>query len=440
MSGDTLMRIVALLATLLLIAANALFVFHEFAYVVIKPADVRRLEERSGALGRLVTKTVHRLDHYIAVDQLGITATSLAVGWIGQPVVAGLFAGPLEAIGAPGGSAAIAGFVLAFLVITAVQMVVGELMPKTVALRQPGAVARLVTFPVEFVAWILHPLVWILNGLGNLTVRLVGLRPEGESHNAVMEAEELDVIIQASARAGVLKANPEVLRRSLRFSDIQASDVLLPRQDIAAVSLSMSVDDVLETARKHRHTRYPVYDGTIDNIVGLVNVKDLIEVRDDGSPALVERWQQQIRPIPALPEHARIELVLQQLSQEQQQMALLIDEYGGTAGIVTVTDVAAELFAGSRDIRQAGPNRFLIEGDTSIDEVEATLGIRLGDDERDYDTIAGYVMATLERVPEVGDEASDGVARIRVAAMRGRRITQVVVDIADEPASRNDDR
>lgn len=429
MSGDTLTTILALVGTLLLIAGNALFVFHEFAFVVIKPADIRRLQ--GGALGRLVSKAAHQLDHYIAVDQLGITATSLAVGWVGQPVVADLFAAPIGAVGAPGGTAAIIGFALAFLLITAVQMIAGELMPKTVALRQPRKVASLVTLPVEITARVLHPLVWVLNGLGNLTVRLFGMRPQGESHNAVMEAEELDVIIQSSARAGVLKANPDVLRRSLRFSDIQARDVLVPRQDIAAVSLAMTVDDVLETARRNHHTRYPVYDGTIDNIVGLVNIKDLIEVRADGSPAFIERWQRTIRPIPALPEHARIELVLQQLSQEQQQMALLIDEYGGTAGIVTVTDVAAELYAGSRDIRAAGPNRYLIAGDTNIDEVEATLSLSLGDDERDYDTIAGYVMATLERIPEVGDELTDHTARIRVTAMRGRRVTQVMLDLPD---------
>lgn len=432
MSGETLMTILALVGTLLLIAGNALFVFHEFAFVVIKPADVRRLQ--GGAIGRLVTKAAHQIDHYIAVDQLGITATSLAVGWVGQPVVADLFATPIEAVGAPSGTAAVIAFVLAFLLITATQMIAGELMPKTVALREPRKVASLVTLPVEIVAVLLHPLVWVLNGLGNLTVRLFGMHAQSESHNAVMEAEELDVIIQASARAGVLEANPDVLRRSLRFSDIQARDVLLPRQDIAAVSLIMTVDDVLETARNNRHTRYPVYEGTIDNIVGLVNVKDLIEVRDDGTPAFVQRWQRTIRPIPVLPEHARIELVLQRLSQEQQQMALLIDEYGGTAGIVTVTDVAAELFAGSRDIRPAGPGRYLIAGDTSIDELEATLDISLGDEERDYDTIAGYVMATLERVPEVGDELSDHVARVRVTAMQGRRVTQVMIDMPDNPA------
>lgn len=432
MNGEAVTTIVALIATLLLVAGNALFVFHEFAFVVIKPADVRHLQQGPGAIGRFAAKAAHRLDHYIAVDQLGITTTSLAVGWVGQPVVARLLAVPIEAAGAPPGTAAVVGFASAFVAITALQMIGGELIPKAVALRQPRRVAAIVTLPVEFVSHILRPAVWVLNGIANRLVRLAGLQPPAEGHNDILPAEELDVVIQSSARAGVLKANPAVLRRSLRFSDIQARDVLVPRQDIAAVSLTMTVDDLLETARRARHTRYPVYDDTIDNIVGLVNVKDLIEVREDGSPAFVERWQRTIRPIPALPEHARIELVLQQLNREQQQMALLIDEYGGTAGIVTVTDVAAELFAGSRDIRPAGLNRFLLAGETNIDEIETTLGISLGDEDRDYDTVAGYVMATLERVPQVGDELTDHTARIRVTAMRGRRITQVMLDIVED--------
>jgi CBS domain containing-hemolysin-like protein len=431
MSGDAMMTIIALLGTLLLVAGNALFVFHEFSYIVIKPADIRHLQERSGRIGRYVAKAAHHLDHYIAVDQLGITATSLAVGWVGQPVVADLFSAPIEAVGAPAGTAAVVGFVLAFVLITALQMIGGELIPKTIALRRTRRVATLVTMPIELVSHILHPIVWVLNGLANLIVRLVGFQPQTEGHNNVLPAEELEVVIQSSWRAGVLKANPNVLRRSLRFSDIQARDVLVPRQDIAAVSLAMTVDEVLETARQFHHTRYPVYDATIDNIIGLINVKDLLQVRPDGSPSFVERWQRTIRPIPALPVHARIELVLQQLGQEQQQMALLIDEYGGTAGIVTVADVASELFAGSHDIRQAGPRRYLIAGDTSIEAVASELSLSLGDEDHDYDTIAGYVMAKLERVPEVGDEVIDQHTRVRVAAMQGRRVTQVMLDLIE---------
>lgn len=436
MTGETLSIILALVATALLVAGNALFVFHEFAYVVIKPADVRQF--KGGPLGRMVEKASRQLDHYIALDQLGITATSIAVGWIGQPVVADLLSSVFDATGAPGGTASVVAFTLAFLLITGMQMVVGELMPKTVALRQPRRVASFVTLPVEVFAILMHPVVWVLNGLGFLTVRLFGLRPQAENHGAVMDAEELDVIIQSSAKAGVLKANPDVLRRSLRFSDIQARDVLVPRQDVAAVSLAMTVDEVVETARHNRHTRYPVYDGSIDNIVGLINVKDLIQVREDGSPTFIQRWQVAVRPIPALPQHTRIEIVLQQLSQQQQQMALLIDEYGGTAGIVTVTDVAGELIANEEDIRQVGERRYLITGDTSIEEVEASLGISLGDEERDYDTIAGYIMATLERVPQVGDEVSDHAVRVRVTTMRGRRVTQVMIDVREQEHSDED--
>lgn len=438
MSGDTLYIIGALVATALLIAGNALFVFHEFAFVVLKPGQVRRLERGYRRVGQYVARAAHHLDHYIAVDQLGITATSLAVGWIGQPVVSDLFASPLRALGAPGGTATVIGFIVAYVIITAVQMVCGELMPKTVALRHPERVAALVTLPVEATARVLHPLVWALNGLGNATVRLFGMTPQTESHGQVLPAEELEVVIRTSARAGALKADPDVLRRALRFSDLEARDVIVPRQDVAMLDMRADIDEVLEIAREARHTRYPVYVDTPDNVVGLLNVKDLIQIQPDGRPVLASDWQELVRPIPALPEVASIEQVLATLSREQQQMALLLDEYGGTAGILTVTDIAARLIAGDRDIRHIGEGRYVIAGDASIDEVESTLGLELVDEEHDVETLGGLVMAELERVPNVGDEVMAGHARLRVATMRGRRVMQVVLDVPPDAQSEID--
>lgn len=438
MSGDALFTIGALVATALLIAGNALFVFHEFAYVVLKPGQVRRLERGSRRVGRHIARAAHHLDHYIAVDQLGITATSLAVGWIGQPVMSDLFASPLRAVGAPSGTATVIGFIVAYIVITAVQMVAGELMPKTVALRHPERVATLVTLPVEGTARLLHPLVWALNGLGNLTVRLFGLTPQAESHGQVMPAEELEVVIRTSARAGALNADPDVLRRALRFSDLEARDVIVPRQDVAMLDMRSTVDEVLEVARDHRHTRYPVYVDGPDNVAGLLNVKDLIQVQPNGRPTLESDWQELVRPIPVLPEVASIEQVLATLSREQQQMALLLDEYGGTAGILTVTDIAARLIAGDGDIRHIGEGRYVIAGDASLDEVESTLGLELVDEDHDVETLGGLVMAELERVPHVGDEVMAGRTRLRVAAMRGRRVMQVVLDVPPHPQTAAD--
>jgi putative hemolysin len=294
-------------------------------------------------------------------------------------------------------------------------------------------IASLVALPVEFVARVFHPLVWALNGLGGLTVRLFGLSPQGESHHQVLPAEELDALIQSSARAGTLRSNPLALRRSLRFSDLQARDLIVPRQDIVALDITMSIDAVLDIARESRHTRYPVYERTIDTIVGVLNIKDLIQVNPDGMTTLIRAWQRLVRPLPVLPENVAIERVLQRLGQEKQQMALLIDEYGGTAGILTVTDIASAIIAETEEIRQMPDGRYVVAGDASIDMVEEIMDISLGDNERDYDTIGGLVMTKLGRVPNVGDQIVVYNTELRVAAMRGRRVTQVVIRYLPSP-------
>lgn len=434
MSNEFLISLAMLGITALLIAGNALYVFHEFAFVVIRPVHIKALHDRSRRLGRLAEKAAKQLDHYIAVDQLGITMTSLAVGWIGQPALADLLSEPLSLVGAPRGAVTGVSFGIAFLTITVIQMIAGELMPKTIALRHPQRVASLVTYPVEATARLTHPVVWVLNGIGGATVRMFGLEAQTETHTPAMPAEELELVIQMSARGGVLDADPEVLRRALHFSDLEARDVLLPRHDVAMVSTDMTIDEVLEVAREHRHTRYPVFRGDADSVIGLLNVKELIQIGPDGQPAMVREWQRLVRPIPVLPEYASIEQVLATLSQAQQQMALLIDEYGGMAGILTVSDIASRLIRGEEEtIQQLDEGRFLLAGDTHLDEVERVIGASLVDEEADFETVGGLIMAELERVPRVGDEVRVDSVRLRVASMRGRRVMQVRLELESDP-------
>lgn len=434
MSADALLTLGLLLATLLLIGANALFVFHEFSFVILKQPQIKMLESGPSRIGRMIARTARRLDHYIAVDQLGITISSIAVGWIGQPVLARLLRGPFEALGAFPGAVPAISFVVAFAFITATQMIAGELMPKTIALRNPQGVARIVVLPVEITARIFHPLVVVLNGLGRLTVRALGFAPQDEGHSQALPVEELLVLIQASARAGALSADPMLLRRALHFSDIQASDLIVPRQDVIALDLRMTIHDVLAVARTSGFTRYPVYESTIDTIVGVLNVKDLVQIDSSGEVDYVANWRRWIRPIPALSEEATIEQVLYRLSQAKQPMILLLDEFGGTAGILTVADIADELTGGAEDIRPAGDRHYVVKGETAVATVEATLDITFGEvEERNSDSMGGLMMEALGRIPAVGDRVSIDGAELQVAAMRGRRVTEINLTLP-EPA------
>jgi putative hemolysin len=427
MSGDAWMTLFILGVTGLLIAANALFVFHEFAFVMLKPFQIRQFSVRDTWIAHTIVKAAHRLDHYIAVDQLGITATSIGVGWIGQPVVNRLIRGPFEQFDAIAQIVAVVSFATAFALLTMVQMVFGELIPKTIALRHPERVASQVSGPVEIVAWLLHPLVVLLNGLGLLAVRAVGVTPHPEAHLRDLPPEDLEAVIARSVTAGRIQADPLNVRRALHFSDLEARDIIVPRQEVVAVDLSMTLEEVLRVAKDQHFTRYPVVDGSIDNVVGLLNVKELFQLDDHQQPIVVTSWQDAVRPMPVLPESASIETVLQKLVLEQEQMTLLVDEFGGTGGIVTVTDIAAEATGSSLDIVPLATDSFLVAGETAVSMVESVLDLSLESGEDGYETIAGLVMAVLGRIPAMGEEVIVNDVEIRVHRMKGHRISQVVL-------------
>jgi CBS domain containing-hemolysin-like protein len=417
----------ALIVTAILIALNALYVFHEFAFVMIRPIQARKLDESSSQVTQLVSKAVHHLDHYIAVDQLGITVTSIAVGWIGQPALSQLFNDGFTSAGLSSSGVRTLGAVIAFVLLTGMQMVFGELMPKTIALRHPVRVAHLSAVPVEITAKIFHPLVWLLNGLGGIIVRMLGFTPQEEAHAHILPAEELAAVIEMSAREGALEVDPATLRRALNFSDLRASDILVPRQDVLALSAELDRDQVIAQARATGFTRYPVFDRSIDRVIGLFDIKDLIKLTADGAVELAFSWQDAVHPIPTVPEHAPVEQVLLRLGEDRQQMGLVVDEFGGTAGIVTVADIAKWLVGDPAQIVSSDGETFVLQGKTSIAAVETTLGISFGEEENDQDSIGGLIMATLERIPSVGDTVTVEGHELEVAQMKGARITQVLL-------------
>ena len=414
-----------LVATALLIGVNALYVFHEFAYVAIKPAQLRRLDQDQSRLGQLISKMAHRIDHYIAVDQLGITASSLAVGWIGQPVVTQVFTAAFGEIGLSSGIMIAISGVVAFTLLTGTQMIVGELMPKSYSLRNTERMAALTARPVELTARIFHPFVALMNGIGLLLVRALGFQGNVESHSRVLPAEELVTTAQSSAHAGLLATDPRTLNRLLNFSDIRAHDLMVPRMDIVTISADASIDAVLATAREHQFDRYPVYQGSREQIVGAINIKDLLVARFGDPDQRQTNWLRLIRPIPTVPEAASVEVLLATLQTTNQPMALLVDEFGATEGIVTVADITEQLIAGPDEIHEESPGSMLIDGHASISLLESELGIDLDSEEHTVDTIAGLILTELGEIPEPGDTVTVNGHQIEVVEMDGHRITNV---------------
>lgn len=436
MSGDTIATLGLILVTLLLISGNALYVFHEFAFVRLRQPQIREIERSGSRIDHLVVKMARQLDHYIAVDQLGITITSIAVGWVGQPVAAQLMRSGFDALGLPVSRGAVTGvsFGIAFILITAMQMILGELIPKTVALRSARRTASLVALPVEASAWLLHPIVVVLNGAGNILVRLLGVTPGSEGHSQVLPPDELEAVIRASARAGLAPGDPTAIRQALHFSDLKASDLTVPRQEMITLDISMTVDEVIEIAREHRLTRYPVVDGSLDQVSGILNVKELFEIDDDGTTRIVTDWRQLVQPALILPEQASIEAVLQAMMRENQHLVLLADDFGGIDGMFTISDISRMITGSPKDIVAVSDGVYSIDGTAAVNVVENYLDLSLGPDtdERDYESIGGLIMAQLGRIPEVGDEIEIDGHTLRVTRMDGLRILQVTLEINDE--------
>lgn len=425
--SDGLEIILRLLATATLIGINALYVFHEFAFVALKPRQIRRIDEDRSGMGRLISRTAHNLDHYIAVDQLGITVSSLAVGWIGQPIVTDLFTSLFGELGLSSAVVTAIAAVIAFALLTGTQMIAGELMPKTYALRHPEATARWVARPVEWTAKIFHPFVALMNGIGLGLVRLMGFEGRSAGHAQVMPAEELVTIVRSSARAGVLTADPRALSRLLNFSDLRAHDLMVPRMDIVAVSTRSTIAQVVETAQEHQFDKYPVYRGSPDEIIGMISVKGLLVSGIDPETAQPDSWQELVQPMPTLPESAPVEVLLATFQQSRQQMVLLVDEFGATEGIVTVSDVIEQLIEGPDEIHAESPQGIRVEGHASIAAIEAELGLALNGEGQGIDTIAGLILAELGRIPDPGDTVTIDDHTIEVIEMDGHRIVEVLI-------------
>lgn len=239
-------------------------------------------------------------------------------------------------------------------------------------------------------------------------------------------------MIQASARAGVLRTDPMALRRALHFSDLTARDLIVPRQDIVALRDDLPVERVLEIARRHGYTRYPVYRETIDDVAGVLNVKDLVQVGEDGKAHFARNWRRLVLPMPVVPEQATIEQVLERISRERQPMLLLVDEYGGTSGILTTTDIADELIGGGGDVRPLRPGVWLVKGETAISTVESTLDISLDTGDHAVESVGGLIMAELGRIPQVGEQVTVDGNELRVVAMQGMRVRQALLRLPPE--------
>ncbi|MBI4505951.1 MAG: HlyC/CorC family transporter [Chloroflexi bacterium] len=428
---DDLLRLVAVL---LLVLLNGFFVATEFALVAVRRTRVEQLASQDDRRARRALHALDHLDLYIAATQLGITMASLALGWIGEPALAHLIEGllarlpfvPPAALGPASHSVAIA---VAFATITALHIVLGELAPKSLALQRAEATVLAVVGPMHVFLVVFRPVIMALNAVGNALVRLFGLRP-ASAHALAHTEDELIFLFRQSRAAGVLEADEErLLSKVFTFVDLEARQMMVPRPEMVCIPVTATYQDVLDAARTKGFSRLPVYEHDLDHIIGVLHVKDLLGL-DEAARARFGVRALMREPL-FLPEAVPIHRLLAEFRRRRRHMAILIDEFGGTAGLVTVEDAVEELLGELRDEEreeapaiQAQPDgSYLLDGLLRLDEVNAHFDLRLADEE--VDTIGGLVVRHLGRMADVGDEVQLDGLRLRVEELDGRRVARV---------------
>jgi CBS domain containing-hemolysin-like protein len=414
---------------LLLTIGTGLFVASEFALVNLDRADLEARRAKGETRLGLTIAALKITSTHLSSAQLGITLTTLLTGYTMEPAISSLLAGPLTAVGLPEAFVRPVGATTAMVVATLLSMVVGELVPKNFALALPRATAKAVMpFQTAF-TWVFRPAIALLNGSANALLRAVGIEPKEELSGA-RSAEELSSLVRRSASAGLLEQDTAtLLGRTLRFSEHDASDVMTPRPRVAAVQRVESAEAVLELARQTGFSRFPVYEENLDDIVGVVHVKQAVAVPRERRPEVPASALSS--EVVRVPETMTLDTLLGELRGRGYQMAVVVDEYGGTAGVVTLEDLVEELVgevADEHDRTRAGivrrGDQVSFPGILRPDELLDRTRIRVPEN-GDYETVAGYVVSVLGRLPVVGDEVPIEGGRLVVQRLDGRRIDRL---------------
>ena len=428
-SGDQWLIPLALLLVLL----NGYFVAIEFAIVKVRETRIQELIQQGIRRASTANKLIQKMDEYLSATQLGITLASLGLGWIGEPAFARLFEPVFSSFGSlqPVLSHTLA-VAAAFLLITFLHIVLGELAPKSLALQRAEPV---VLWGAPLLVWfnrLAYPFIWALNGTANMLLRLIGISPAGAASRAHSQ-NELRMILAHSAREGILSSDEQrLLERVLHFSDRSVRQIMVPSPEVFFLDLQKSLNENLELARSRKHTRYPLCDGSLEQVVGVIHTKDVFwmmrELAGDFDLNMARR------PVQFVPDSKPIKSLLTEFRHTRTHMAVVVDEYGSTVGILTLEDILEELVGEIQDefdaaapspvIRRIGENSYLVHGRALLEDLEEELGIHFQDEEND--TIAGHLMMQLGRTAEVGDEVMvAGLFQVRVLGIKGFQITDL---------------
>ena len=424
------MIVLQLLAVLLIVAGNAFFVAAEYALVTARRTRLNELAESGSRRARIALRIMDSPVRFIGTVQLGITAFSIALGAVGEPIVEHWLDDPLLSSGVA--------FIVAFAFVTYLHVTLGELVPKAVSLSKNEETALWVALPVEGVYIVTFPIVWFLQASANAFTRLFGIQPAPAGVVAHTE-EDIRLIVAQAEDTGVIKeAEEEMLYKVFDFADKEVADVMVSRPDVVALSIDLPPDDCLAAVIESPYTRYPVYRESLDSIVGILHVRDLFSALNEQGFANV-RVGDIVRPAPFVPETKDLAAMLAEFRRGSQHMAIVVDEYGTTVGIVTLEDLLEEIVGEIEDefdlpdesVEKLADGRMRIDGTYPIDDFNEQFGRSLPIE--DYHTVGGFVFGMLGRQPEPGDEVEHDGCRFTVLEVEGSRIERVEVELEHPP-------
>ncbi|MBO7672608.1 HlyC/CorC family transporter [bacterium] len=420
----------------ILLLLNGYFVAAEFAYVRIRKTRIEELTEQGNFDAKLALETLKDMDEFIAAVQVGVTVASIGIGWVGELTIAKMLAPVLTFL--PQGVQTVAthtiSVVLAFLMITFLHVLIGEQVPKCIALQYPEKVSLQTAKSMRFVIWLCKPFVWLLTKTGAVILKLFKIEHVTGTRLA-HSIDEIDMLINASYDGGMLnETEKDMLHNVVKFSDLNAKEVMIPRTDMACVTTEMTLDEINQFAAENQYTRYPIYEEDIDHIIGFIHVKDLYEcsLKDEETDL-----KSLIRPILMVPETITMDKLVLEFKERKAQIAIVVDEFGGTSGLITLEDLLEEIFGDVQDefdeeeefeIKKVGEDTYLVDAMMRLDDFCEFFEIEEKDvDDEDIDTVAGLVVKLLGRLANENDKVNFQNLLFIVKETDGARISMLVV-------------
>lgn len=446
MDPDSLVKI---LIALFLVLLNGFFVAAEFSIVKVRYSQIQLKAAEGNSMAKQAEDIIKNLDAYLSATQLGITLASLALGWVGESALHHIIEDIFIRMGMVVDNATVTtvSLVLSFLIITVMHIVFGELVPKSIAIRKSESTTLIIAAPLKLFYNIFRPFIWLMNGISNAFLRLIKIHPVSE--HEIHSTEELQLLVKQSADSGAIEEeNYEIIKNAFDFTDHTAKQVMVPRQNILSIDIDEPIEDIINTIMESGYSRVPVYENSIDNIIGIFYVKEIIREYIQRKGNLThDDLRDKMREAFFVVGSKKISDLLKTFQLKKQHLAIVIDEFGGTEGIITLEDILEELVGEIQDeedeeanvVDQVSENTYWVQATQPLDEINEHLpkGFPLSE-EGEFNTLAGYILHDLADIPEENQEFSLNGYECKILKMNNKSV-EVVELIYTEPSTENTD-